>query len=90
MNFIDTDLVAKIIFKILDLEIKNEIFNLASEDSIKIKNLKNILGFDSEYSDSAEKNKLSYYMNTDKIMKYAKLSKSQDAILDYYNSLKHD
>jgi len=87
INFINTDFAAKTIFKIIKLNIKDEIFNIASENNIKIKNLKKILGFDSEYSDDSEKNVLTYYINVEKIKRYVKLSRSEDAILEYYKSL---
>ena len=88
LNFINTKFIAETIFQISELEIKNEIFNLASKNSIKISEIAKIVGFDSEYTDDAEEYTQNYQINVEKIQKYVKLSSSEEAIEAYYNSLK--
>ena len=87
LNFVNTDFIAETIFKILKKDIKNEIFNIGSKNSLKLKDLKNILGFESEYTQDSENNIQNYKINTEKIGKYVKLSTSEESILEYYKSL---
>lgn len=86
-NFINTKFIAKSIFNILNLGIRNEIFNLASKNSIRIDNLSNIIGYESEYTDDAEKYVENYDINTEKIQKYIELGTSEEAIIDYTKTL---
>jgi len=88
MNFTNTDFIADTIFRIIDKKIDNEIFNIASSNNIKIKDLEKIVGFKSEYANDAEKKNVVNYTNVEKISKYVKMSRSEDAILKYYNSIK--
>jgi len=87
LNFINTKLIPKVIFKIINLDIKNEIFNLASTNSIKIGELKDLLGFDSKYTEEAERYVQNYEINVKKISQYVKLNTSEEAILEYYKSI---
>jgi len=87
MNIINTEYVAQIIFKIINLNINNETFNLASENSIYIKDLKKILNFDSEYTQKSEKYLQNYKINVNKIKKNITLSRSEDAISEYFKSI---
>lgn len=89
MNFIHTRNVAEIIFEILGHGFINETFNLASKDSIKIKDLKNIIGYDSEYSDESGSNIQKYIINTKKIQKYVELPTSNQSITEYFTGLKN-
>ena len=86
-NFVNTKFIAKSIFDILNLGIRNEIFNLASKNSILIGNLSNIIGYESEYTDDAEKHVENYDINTEKIQKYIELYTSEEAIIDYTKTL---
>jgi nucleoside-diphosphate-sugar epimerase len=88
LNFINTDIIAELIFQISNLGIKNEIFNLASKNSIKISDMKKIIGIDSKYTSDANQNIQHYEINTEKIQKYVKLSKSEEAIKTYFETLK--
>ena len=87
-NFINTDYIANVVTKILNENIKNEIFNLASKNSMLIKDIKKIVGFDSEYTETANDFLYNYQINTNKISKYVKLTSSEEAIEAYYHSLK--
>ena len=71
----------------IDKNIHNEIFNLASTNSVRIGDIKNIVNFDSDYTDESEKYLQKYYVNTEKIQKYVKLSSSEEAIIEYNISL---
>ena len=88
MNFINTSLVAKAIFSILDLKISNQIFNLASKNSIKIGDIKKVVGFDSEYTEDAEHHIQNYMINSEKIQEYVEMSTSEEAIDEYFKSLR--
>ena len=88
LNFINTEFIAESIFKISELGIKNEIFNLASKNSINISNIGKIVGFDSEYTEDAEQHTQNYQINVEKIQKYIDLTRSEDAIEAYYKLLK--
>jgi nucleoside-diphosphate-sugar epimerase len=86
-NFINTDHITKSIMKILKEDITNDIFNLASKNSIQIKDIKKIVGFDSEYIDDAKNFLFNYKINTQKIAKYVELTTSENAIEEYYKYL---
>lgn len=87
LNFIHTRLVAESIFKIIDLGMRNEIFNLASKNSIKIGSIRNIIGYDTDYTDDANRNIQKYKINTEKIQKHVELTTSEEAIKEYFESL---
>ena len=89
LNFINTDFIVEIIFKVIKLDIKNEIFNLASENSMEIKDIKKILNIDTEYTPDAEKYVQNYEINIKKVSKFIKPGRSEDAILHYYKSLQN-
>lgn len=90
LNVIHTNFIAEVIFNIIGKNIKNEIFNLCANDSIKIKDIKNIVAFDSEYEINSHKYLQKYQINTEKIEKIVNMQSSSQAILDYYNSIKKD
>lgn len=87
LNFINTRLVAESIFKILDNDITNQTFNLASKNSLKISNIQEIIGYDSEYTEDAKNHIQNYQINTEKIQKYVDLTTSKEAISEYFSSL---
>lgn len=87
LNLINTRFMAESIFKILDLDIKNEIFNLASKNGLKISEISKVIGFDSQYTEDAKNHVQNYQINTEKISKYVDLSTSEQAIQEYYNSI---
>ena len=70
------------------MEISNEIFNLASTNSVAIGDIKNMLNFDSEYTEESDKYLQTYFINTEKIQKYVNLSTSEESIIEYFESLK--
>ena len=72
---------------LLALNISNEVFNLVSSKNIQIKDIKKIVGFDSEFLDNTQSNIQIYKINTKKIAKIISLSSSENAIREYYNSL---
>jgi nucleoside-diphosphate-sugar epimerase len=90
LNFIDTDFIAKTIIKILNLNLKNEIFNLASKNSLKIKDIWKTIGIESEYDDDAENRIQKYHINTEKIQKYTNLPTSEESIKKYYEKIKNN
>ena len=87
LNVINTSVIADIILEIINKNIYNEIFNLASTNSVRICDVKNIVNFDSDYTDESEKYLQKYYINTEKIQKYVQLSSSEEAIIEYNESL---
>lgn len=87
LNVINTSVIANIVLEMIDKNIHNEIFNLASTNSVRIGDIKNIVNFDSDYTDESEKYLQKYYVNTEKIQKYVKLSSSEEAIIEYNISL---
>lgn len=89
LNFINTDYVAKTIFKILETDLKNEIFNLAAKNSLKIKDIKNVIGIESEYTNESKNNVQKYQINTNKIQKYVELPTSEESIKEYFQTLKN-
>jgi len=88
MNFINTKNMAEGIFEIFDREVSNEIFNLASKNSVKISQIKDVVGFDSEYSDECENTCWKYVINTEKIQKYVTLPTTEESIKNYFDDLK--
>ncbi len=88
LNVINTSVIADVVLEIIHNNVCDEIFNLASVNSIKIADLKNLVNFDSDYAEDSEKYLQKYYVNTEKIQKYAKLTTSEQAILEYNESLK--
>ena len=88
LNVLNTDRIADIVLKIIDKNIQNEIFNLASTNSIRLGDIKNIVNFDSEYTEECEKYLQKYFINTEKIQKYVKLYTSEESIIEYNESLK--
>lgn len=89
LNFINTRLVADSIFKILDEKISNQTFNLASKNSIKIRDIKKIIRYDSEYTKDSKNFIQNYQINTEKIQKYVELSSSEEALSEYFLSLQN-
>lgn len=87
LNFIHTDFMAESIFGMIDLKFKNEIFNLASKNSLKIGDLEKIVGFNSSYTDNSKDIIQTYDINTEKISKHLDLSTSEEAIKAYFSSL---
>jgi nucleoside-diphosphate-sugar epimerase len=88
LNFINTKFLAKTLITFLNLGIKNEIFNLAASNSIRIKNIKNIIGVETEYAESALDNIQKYQINIEKIQKHVQLPSSENSIKEYFNELK--
>lgn len=88
LNFLNVDKLADTILKIVKLQLKNEIFNLASNNSMKIKDIKKIIGYDTKYFIGAEKFLQNYQINIKKIQKYSKMNSSEKSIRDYFKSLK--
>ncbi len=87
LNVINTNKIADIVLEIIHKNIHNEIFNLASINSIKIDDIKNIVNFDSEYTEESKGYLQNYQINIEKIQKHAKLSTSEEAIIEYNESL---
>jgi|TARA_B110000881_G_C18443567_1_gene447280 hypothetical protein len=72
------------VFKILNL--KNKVFNLDSKNTLKIKDIRKIVGRKTEYDDA--KNRIQKYeINIEKIQKYVDLSTSEEWIKDYFKGL---
>ena len=88
LNFINTDKVAKSILEIIQFNIKNQVFNLASKNSIKIKDIEKIVGYDTEYTSDAEKFLQNYQINIEKIQQYVEMTTSEEAIKEYFVKLK--
>jgi nucleoside-diphosphate-sugar epimerase len=87
LNFINTDKVAKSILKIIQLNIKNDIFNLASKNSIKIKDIEKVIGYNTKYTSDAEKSLQNYQINIEKIQQYVEMTTSEEAIKEYFEQL---
>lgn len=87
LNVMNTHLIAKLILKIIDKNVYNEIFNLASSNSIKLGDIKNIINYSSEYTENSEKFIQNYQINTQKIQEYFEISTSEEAIKEYFESL---
>jgi len=90
LNVLNTDRIANIVLKIIDQNIKNEIFNLASVNSIRLRDIKNIVNFDTEYTNECKNYVQKYFINTEKIKNYVELSTSEESIIEYNESLKLD
>ena len=88
LNVLNTNVIADTVLEIIDKNIYDEIFNLASTNSVRIGDIKNIVNFDSEYTEECEKYLQKYFVNTKKIQKYVKLSTSEESIIEYNESLK--
>jgi nucleoside-diphosphate-sugar epimerase len=88
LNFLNVDTLALTILKTIKLQLQNEIFNLASNNSMKIKDIEKIIGYDTEYSTDAKNNLQNYQINIKKIQKYSKMDTSEKAIKDYFKLLK--
>ena len=90
LNFIHTDFVAEAVLRLLNVKtIKNECFNLAASNSIKIADIKNLIGNDTEYSEGAHKIIQNYQFNVEKIQKYIEIPTTEESILHYLLQLKH-
>ena len=87
-NHINTRFIAETIFHIIDLGIENETFNLASKNAIRIDEIENITGVKTDYTKNAHLYVDSNQINTEKIAKYVELSSSEEAIAEYFDSLK--
>jgi nucleoside-diphosphate-sugar epimerase len=88
LNVINTRIISKIVLEMIEMKISNEIFNLASANSIAIGDIKNMVNFDSEYTEESDKYLQTYFINTEKIQKYVNLSTSEESIIEYFESLK--
>ena len=85
MNFINTNKVSEDILNIIQLKIKNEVFNLASNNSIKIKDIKKIIGYDTEYTLDADEHIQNYQINVEKIQEYCNMNTSEDPLKNTLN-----
>ncbi len=83
LNFIDTDFMAKTAFSIYQQGITNETFNLCATNSIRISDIKSIVGFDSQYTDDAQNYIQSYEINSEKISKHCDLMSTEEALTSY-------
>jgi nucleoside-diphosphate-sugar epimerase len=89
MNFIHTDFIAESIFRINNSNCINEVFNLAAYNSMEIRKIQDITGYDSGYTAGAEKNIQNYDINTNKIAEYTRLQSSEDAVAKYFRELEN-
>ncbi len=87
-NYINTRFIAETIFHIIDLGIENETFNLASKNAIRIGDIENIIGVKTDYTEDAHLHVDYNQINTEKIGKYVELSSSEEAMIEYFDSLK--
>lgn len=86
-NFMHTQFVAKTVLKIINQEISCEIFNLASKNNIRIGDFKNLVEFDSEFTDDAITKRQDYDINVEKTQKFIDLSTSEEALQEYFRSI---
>jgi len=87
-NYINTRFMAETIFHIIDLGIENKTFNLASKNAIRIGDIENITGVKTDYTKDAHLHVDYNQINTEKIGKYVELSSSEEAIIEYFDSIK--
>ena len=87
-NYINTRFIAETIFHIIDLGIENETFNLASKNAIRIGDIENIIDVKTDYTEDAHLHVDYNQINTEKIGKYVELSSSEEAMIEYFDSLK--
>ena len=87
-NYINTRFIAKAIFHIIGVGIENETFNLASKNTIKIGDIENVIDVKTNYTKDAFLHVDQNEINTEKIGKYINLSSSEEAIIEYFDSLK--
>ena len=87
-NYINTRFIAETIFHIIGMEIKNEIFNLASKNAIMIGDIENIIGVKTDYTEDAFLHVDQNEINIEKISKYVDLSSSEESIKEDSDSLK--
>ncbi|MFC1735409.1 NAD-dependent epimerase/dehydratase family protein [Candidatus Hydrogenedentota bacterium] len=83
LNFIHTDIVAESIFSIIDKSLTGETFNLGSRDEIRIGDIKDVVGFDSDYTVEAGNYLQTYRFNCDKIQDFCKLPTSEESLAAY-------
>lgn len=87
LNFIHTRAVADCLFQIIDRGLRNETFNLAAKNSIRIGDIKKIVSADPKYTPEAANHLQTYQINTQKIQRYVDLPTSEESIEEYAASL---
>ena len=88
MNFIHTDFIPKIVFNLINKKINNETFNLASTNSVSIKNILKSYNIKKIQKVKEYKNKKQIYkIDVRKILKYTSLVKTEKSIKDYVINL---
>ncbi len=88
MNFIHTDFIPNIVFKLSKKPIKNTIFNLASKNSISINKILKNYNLKKVQRIKEYKNKVqTYKINISKISKYTNLPKTEVSIERYIQRL---
>ncbi len=88
LNFIHTDFIAESIFKIAELGLKNETYNLAASNSIEISKIVNLVGFNSDFNTDSDQHIQNYKINVEKISRHITLRSCEEAIQKYFNELK--
>ena len=88
INWIHTDTIAKSIITILKKNIKNQIFNLASRDSITIDKVLELCNLKKKDVISSKRTLEKTYINCNKIKKYVPLSNSVDEVKKYISEYK--
>ena len=91
MNFINTDYIPEIVFNILKKKINNQVFNLASKDSLTVKKI--LQKFKIKYlkvEKGYEDNIQIYQINTKKVQKLCNLPTTMVSIQDYKKQIENE
>jgi len=85
LNWIHTDTIAKIVMKLIEKNLFNEIFNVASRNSISIKNILKICNIKEKDLLKTKKVKEVVIVNCEKLKKYIELPNSFVELKKYFN-----
>ena len=88
MNFIHTDFIPDLVFKLIKKSIKNSIFNLASKNSISIKKI--LKNYKIKRIKKKKFNIQKYKINIKKISKYVSLPRTEVSIERYIKKLNYE
>lgn len=86
LNFVPTRLVAEAVFKIVETGIRNETFNVASKNSIRMSDIGKIFPRPSPFAPPPLPLQ-NYQIHTGKIQRHVALTTSQEAVREYVESL---
>ncbi|MBF0304265.1 MAG: NAD(P)-dependent oxidoreductase [Alphaproteobacteria bacterium] len=80
LNFMHTDIIAETMLALIDAGVRDDTFNVASRDSVRIGDLERITGASTDYTDDARSHTQTYHIAVDKVSARFPMPSSEECI----------